>query len=55
MDTIKKRAMNTVAKIYDRTLQIFEIAEKEKIHTQLAAMRMAEKRISDIANLRVGI
>ncbi|MCF8449873.1 MAG: leucine dehydrogenase [Taibaiella sp.] len=51
----KERAMNTVAKIYDRTLQIFDIAEKEKIHTQLAAMRMAEKRLSDIAHLRVGI
>jgi leucine dehydrogenase len=49
------RAMNTVGKIYNRTLDIFEIAEKEKIHTQLAAMRMAEKRMQDIANLRVGI
>lgn len=51
----KDRAYNTVAKIYDRTLSIFDIAEKDNIHTQLAAMRMAEKRLQDIANLRVGI
>lgn len=51
----KERAWNTVAKIYDRTLQIFDIAEKENVHTQLAAMQMAEKRINDIAKLRVGI
>jgi leucine dehydrogenase len=51
----KERAMSTVAKIYDRTLTIFDIAEKEGIHTQLAAMHMAEKRIAQIANLRVGI
>jgi len=49
------RAISTVGKIYNRTLEIFDIAEKQKIHTQLAAMHMAEKRIKDIANLRVGI
>ncbi len=51
----KERAMTTVARIYDRTLTIFDIAEKEGIHTQLAAMRMAEERIARIAALRVGI
>jgi len=51
----RERAMSTVAKIYQRTLDIFDLAEKEKVHTQLAAMRMAEKRIADIAKLRVGI
>ena len=51
----KERAYSTVAKIYQRTLDIFDLAENEKVHTQLAAMRMAEKRISDIAKLRVGI
>lgn len=50
-----ERAVNTVAKIYNRTLDIFELAEKEKVHAQLAAMRMAEKRISDICCLRAGI
>ena len=49
------RALNTVAKIYNRTLEIFDLAETEKVHTQLAAMRIAEKRIRDIANIRVGI
>lgn len=51
----RERAMNTVAKIYDRTLQIYALAEEQKIHTQLAAMHVAEKRLSDIAKLRVGI
>ncbi|MCW3123697.1 MAG: leucine dehydrogenase [Flavipsychrobacter sp.] len=49
------RAINTVGKIYNRTLDIFDIAEKDKVHTQLAAMRMAEKRLNDVAKLRVGI
>lgn len=49
------RAINTVGKIYNRTLDIFDIAERDKVHTQLAAMRMAEKRLDDIAKLRVGI
>ncbi len=51
----KERAYNTVGRIYKRTLDIFELAEKEKIHAQLAAMRVAEKRIKDIATLSVGI
>jgi leucine dehydrogenase len=51
----KDRAWSTVAKIYDRTLQIFDLAEQGGIHTQLAAMQMAEKRINDVAKLRVGI
>jgi len=44
--------MGNVEKIYDRTLEIFELSEKEKIHTQLAAMRIAEKRLNDIANVK---
>jgi len=51
----RDRAYNTVAKIYNRTLEIFDIAEKENTHTQLAAMRMAEKRINDMARLSAGI
>lgn len=51
----RERAINTVAKIYERTLQIYALAEEQKIHTQLAAMHVAEKRLSDIAKLRVGI
>jgi leucine dehydrogenase len=51
----RERAMNMVGKIYNRTLEIFDLAEKEKVHNQLAAMRMAEKRIKDIGALRAGI
>ena len=51
----RDRALNTVAKIYNRTLDIFHLAETDKVHTQLAAMRIAEKRLADIAHLRVGI
>ncbi len=51
----KERATSIVEKIYGRTLEIFSLAEQENVHTQLAAMRIAEKRIKDIANLRVGI
>lgn len=51
----KERAYNTVSKIYDRALLCFETAEREGIHTQLAAMRAAEKRLSDIANVHTGM
>jgi leucine dehydrogenase len=51
----RERAMNSVAKIYDRTNEMFAFAEKEGLHPQAAAMRMAEKRIKGIAALRVGI
>jgi leucine dehydrogenase len=48
----RERVMGNVEKIYDRTLEIFELAEKENIHTQAAAMRIAEKRLTDIANVK---
>jgi len=51
----RERAYNTVSKIYDRALQIFDIAEKEGTHTQLAAMQAAEKRLSDIAKVHTGL
>jgi leucine dehydrogenase len=51
----RERALNTVGKIYNSTLDIFHLAETEKVHTQLAAMRIAEKRLADVARLRVGI
>lgn len=37
--------------IYDRLLEIFEIADKENIHTQLAAKVFAKNRIETIKNL----
>ncbi len=51
----RERAMSTVAKIYDRTNEMFAFSEREKLHPQLAAMFMAEKRLKDIAALRAGI
>jgi leucine dehydrogenase len=48
----KERVMGNVEKIYDRTLEIFELSEREGIHTQAAAMRIAEKRLSDIASVK---
>jgi leucine dehydrogenase len=43
------RVRGNVEKIYDRSLEIFALSEAEGIHTQAAAMRIAEKRIADIA------
>ncbi len=51
----RNRAISIVDKIYDRTLENFRLAETENIHNQLAAMKMAEKRINDVANLKRGI
>ena len=51
----RARAIGIVDKIYGRTLENFEVAERDNIHNQLAAMRMAEKRIQDIANVKKGL
>jgi len=51
----KERSLSIVEQIYGRTLENFQFAATEKIHNQLAAMKMAEKRMAAIANLRVGI
>ena len=48
----RERVNGNVEKIYARTLEIFDLSEKEKIHTQLAAMHIAEKRLKDIANVK---
>ncbi len=48
----RERVMGNVNKIYDRTLEIYNVSETEKIHTQAAAMKLAEKRLSDIANVK---
>ncbi len=47
----KDRAMADAAKIYDRVLEIFAIAEKEGITTQAAAKVFAMQRIENIKNL----
>lgn len=51
----KARALGIVEKIYGRTLENFDVAAKENIHNQLAAMRMAEKRLNDIASVKRGL
>lgn len=43
------RVKGNVEKIYSRTLEIFDLSEREGIHTQAAAMKIAEKRLADIA------
>ncbi len=48
----KERVMGNVEKIYERTLDIYALSENEKMHTQAAAMRIAEKRLQDIANVK---
>lgn len=45
----KERVMGNVEKIYDRTLDIYKLSEQEQMHTQQAAIKLAEKRLSDIA------
>ena len=46
------RVNGNVEKIYDRTLEIFALSEAEGIHTQAAAMKIAEKRLHDIAMVK---
>lgn len=48
----RDRVMGQVEKIYDRTLDIFRLSEDENIHTQAAAMEIAEKRLSTIAGVK---
>lgn len=47
----RERVMGNVEKIYDRTMEVFNLSEAENVHTQAAAMRLAEKRLADIANV----
>jgi leucine dehydrogenase len=51
----KERSMSMVEKIYARTNEIFAMSEKENVHTQLAAMRLAEERIAAIGRLSTRI
>ena len=46
------RSKSMAENIYNQTLNIIETSEKENIHTQLAANRIAQKRIDDIASLK---
>jgi len=44
----RENAMRDTEKIYDTTLNIFELAEEQNIHTQKAATVLAQKRIDAI-------
>jgi leucine dehydrogenase len=46
------RVMGDVEKIYNRTLEIFEISSAQNIHTQAAAIKLAEERINAIAQIK---
>ncbi len=48
----QNKVKSDVERIYTRVLDIFKIADQQKITTQQAAIFMAEKRIKDVANLR---
>jgi leucine dehydrogenase len=48
----RESAYSQTERIYGYTLDIFELAEKEGIYTQLAATKMAEKRINSIGKVR---
>ena len=39
--------------IFDTTLSIFELAESEGVHTQLAAMKLAQKRIETVGKIKL--
>lgn len=47
----RERALAHAERIYDTTMKVFEIAEREKIPTYLAANRLAEERINAIAKI----
>jgi leucine dehydrogenase len=48
----RERVMGNVEKIYGRTLEILDLSAAENMHTQAAAMKIAKKRLADIANVK---
>ncbi len=52
-DYNRDRAYHAAEKIYDTCRDILDMAESEKITPQLAAQRMAEKRISDMGRIKL--
>jgi leucine dehydrogenase len=48
----RETAMRSTEHIYDVTLNIYREAASKKIHTQRAAIELAEKRINDMKNVR---
>jgi len=49
----RARVFEQAERIYDTCLNIFALAEKEKINTQEAAIRIAEKRIEEVGRVRI--
>lgn len=49
----RKRVFEQAEKIYDTCLNILNLAEKEKITSQEAAIRLCEKRIAEIGHVRM--
>ncbi len=49
----RERALANVERIYERTLEIFEIADREGIGYQEAADRLAERRIEALTGVRL--
>ena len=49
----RERAMANVERIFERTLEIFEIADRDGIGYQEAADRMAERRIEALTGVRL--
>ena len=49
----RARVFEQAERIYATCLNIFNVAEKEKINTQEAAIKLAEKRIEDVGRVRM--
>lgn len=49
----RQRANQQAEKIYDTCLNILQLADQEKISSQEAAIRLAEKRIAEIGKIRI--
>ena len=47
-----ERGKEKVTRVYDKMMRVFEIADRDKIPTYLAADRMAEERIGQIAEVK---
>jgi leucine dehydrogenase len=47
----RSRVMMQTERIYERALEVFKISKEENIPTQQAAMKIAERRIKDIASI----
>ena len=48
----RENAKRDTEKIYDTTLNIYKLSEEQNIHTQIAATKLAQKRIEDILSVQ---